>query len=284
MKRILVASDLSARSDRAVRRAVQLAGQTGASLTIVHVVDDELPDEIAQSAMAAAGDMLSAMVSRLDVPSGVEAAVKVVAGQAHLSIVDEAAAGDADLIVLGIHRNQRSRLPVIGSTMGRVARESAVPLLVAMRPAGDAYRRAVVGVDLSVFTEAAIAAAKFLVPDGEIELVHAYHVPFAGFLSHSVSAEELGRAYQQDLAELIGRQAKPVHRVAKVPKRGDSRIRTAPIEGEVRAVLRNRVNEIDADLLVLGSNGRSDLTRLWLGSVAEHFLVHPPCDVLVVKR
>jgi nucleotide-binding universal stress UspA family protein len=51
----------------------------------------------------------------------------------------------------------------------------------------------------------------------------------------------------------------------------------------VRAVLRNRVDEIDAELLVLGSNGRSDLTRIWLGSVAEHFLVHPPCDVLVVK-
>lgn len=284
MKRILVASDLSARSDRAVRRAIQLAGQHGALLTVVHVVDDELPDEIAQTAMAAADDMLSSMVSRLDVPTGVGVAVKVVAGQAHLSIVDEAAACDADLIVLGIHRNESSRLPVIGSTMGRVVRESSVPLLVARRPAGDPYRRAVVGVDLSVFTEAAIAAAKFLVPDGEIELVHAYHVPFSGFLSHSVSAEELRCEYQQDLAQLIGRQAKPVHRVAKVPKRGDSRIRTAPIEGEVRAVLRDRVNEIDAELLVLGSNGRSDLTRMWLGSVAEHFLVHPPCDVLVIKR
>jgi len=278
MKRILVASDLSARSDRAVRRAVRLAGQTGAALTLVHVVDDELPDEIAQSAMAAAGDMLSAMVSRLDVPAGVDVAVKVVAGQAHL-----AAASDADLIVLGIHRNESSRLPVIGSTMGRVIRESSVPLLVAMRPAGEFYRKAVVGVDLSVFSEAAIAAAKFLVPDGEIELVYAYHVPFSGFLSHSVSADDLRREYQQDLAELIGRQAKPIHRIAKSPCRGDSRIRAEPIEGEVRAVLRNRVDEIDAELLVLGSNGRSDLTRIWLGSVAEHFLVHPPCDVLVVK-
>jgi len=283
MKRILVASDLSARSDRAVRRAVRLAGQTGAALNLVHVVDDELPDEIAQSAMAAAGDMLSAMVSRLDVPAGVDVAVKVVAGQAHLSIVDEAAASDADLIVLGIHRNESSRLPVIGSTMGRVIRESSVPLLVAMRPAGDPYRKAVVGVDLSVFSEAAIAAAKFLVPDGEIELVYAYHVPFSGFLSHSVSADDLRREYQKDLAELIGRQAKPIHRIAKSPCRGDSRIRAEPIEGEVRAVLRNRVDEIDAELLVLGSNGRSDLTRIWLGSVAEHFLVHPPCDVLVVK-
>lgn len=282
MKRILVASDLSARADRAVQRAVQLAVQHRASLTLLHVVDDELPQEIAQSVKATARDKLSSIVSHLDRSTGLEVELEVAAGQAHSSIIDEASARQADLIVLGIHRNADDRFPVVGSTMGRVVRECAVPVLVAMRQADESYRKAIVGVDFSGFSELAIAAAAAFVPDGEIELVHAYHVPFSGFLSHSASARDFHDAYQQDLSELIRKPA-PGGRPTTAERRA-CRFRMSPVEGEVRTVLRDRVVDADADLLVLGSHGRSDLARVWLGSVAEHFLVHPPCDVLVVKR
>jgi nucleotide-binding universal stress UspA family protein len=40
MRRILVASDFSARSNRAARRATLLARTYGSSITVVHVVDD----------------------------------------------------------------------------------------------------------------------------------------------------------------------------------------------------------------------------------------------------
>ena len=39
-----------------------------------------------------------------------------------------------------------------------------------------------------------------------------------------------------------------------------------------------------ADLIVLGSHGRSGLSRLLLGSVAERVIGQAPCPVLVVKR
>jgi len=279
MKRILAASDLSARADRAVERAVQLAVQHGAALKLIHVVDDELPEEIAQTVKAKAGERLSSMVSGRDGSTGLEVEVK--AGQAHAAIVREAAAWQADLIVLGIHRNANASFPVVGTTMSRVVRECAVPVLVVMGQAADPYRKAIVGVDFSAFTEFALAAARTFVPDGEIELVHVYHVPFSGFLSHSDSADELKDAYRRDLSALIRKPAAGAR--SATPEHDACRFRARPVEGEVTGVLRDRVNDIDADLLVLGSHGRSDLVRLWLGSVAEHFLVHPPCDVLVVK-
>jgi nucleotide-binding universal stress UspA family protein len=279
LKRILAASDLSARADRAVERAVQLAAQHGASLKLIHVVDDELPEEITQAVKAKAGEQLSSMVSHLDCTAGLDVEVK--AGQAHASIVREAAAWGADLIVLGIHRNANASFPVVGTTMSRIVRECAVPVLVVMRQADVPYRKAIVAVDFSAFTEFALAAARTFVPDGEIELVHAYHVPFSGFLSQSVSADELRDAYREDLSNLIRKPAAGAR--SATSEHDASRFRASPVEGEATGVLRERVNDTDADLLVLGSHGRSDLARFWLGSVAEHFLVHPPCDVLVVK-
>ena len=38
-----------------------------------------------------------------------------------------------------------------------------------------------------------------------------------------------------------------------------------------------------ADLIVIGSHGRRGITRLLLGSVAEHVMRHAPCPVLVIK-
>ncbi|HVP94595.1 MAG TPA: universal stress protein [Methanoregulaceae archaeon] len=51
------------------------------------------------------------------------------------------------------------------------------------------------------------------------------------------------------------------------------------------------VNEItkfalsrDADLIVVGTQGKSGIERLFLGSVAEGVIRHAPCPVLVVKN
>src|SRR5207344_1571978 len=41
-------------------------------------------------------------------------------------------------------------------------------------------------------------------------------------------------------------------------------------------------DEVRADLLVLGSHGRSGVDRLLLGSVTEEVIRHAPCPVLVV--
>lgn len=42
--------------------------------------------------------------------------------------------------------------------------------------------------------------------------------------------------------------------------------------------------EEDADLVVVGSHGRTGLARLLMGSVASHVVSHAPCSVLVVKE
>ena len=48
MKRILVATDFSERSDRALRRATLLARQCGAALTIMHGLDDDRSPRIVE--------------------------------------------------------------------------------------------------------------------------------------------------------------------------------------------------------------------------------------------
>ena len=41
---------------------------------------------------------------------------------------------------------------------------------------------------------------------------------------------------------------------------------------------------IHADVIVVGTHGRDGVSRLLMGSVAEHVVRHAPCPVLVVRR
>lgn len=56
------------------------------------------------------------------------------------------------------------------------------------------------------------------------------------------------------------------------------------LPGEPRDALVEAAQTERADLIVLGSHGRSGLAKMMLGSVSSHVVTHAPCSVLVVKH
>lgn len=55
------------------------------------------------------------------------------------------------------------------------------------------------------------------------------------------------------------------------------------MRGDPRIVLEERARSEKADLVIVGSHGRSGIQKQFLGSVATHVVTHAPCPVLVVK-
>ena len=56
------------------------------------------------------------------------------------------------------------------------------------------------------------------------------------------------------------------------------------IEGDPREALLEAASKAGADLIVVGSHGRTGLEKLLMGSVASHIVAHASCSVLVVRR
>ncbi len=56
------------------------------------------------------------------------------------------------------------------------------------------------------------------------------------------------------------------------------------LEGDPRMALVDTAREERVDLVVVGSHGRTGISKLVLGSVASHVVTHAPCSVLVVKQ
>ncbi len=56
------------------------------------------------------------------------------------------------------------------------------------------------------------------------------------------------------------------------------------VEGDPRESVTQAARDERADLVVVGSRGRSGVSKLMLGSVSSHVVTHAPCSVLVVKQ
>jgi len=55
------------------------------------------------------------------------------------------------------------------------------------------------------------------------------------------------------------------------------------VHGDPRAVIVDLARAERADLIVVGSHGRTGLAKILIGSVASHIVAHAPCNVTVVK-
>lgn len=98
---------------------------------------------------------------------------------------------------------------------------------------------------------------------------------------------QMSPGYVPELAESRKEQRKEaeesVGRTANALRNAGLRAETRVGEGEPRSGVLDVAAEWHADLIVLGSHGRTGLRRLLLGSVAEAVARHAPCSVLIVR-
>lgn len=109
--------------------------------------------------------------------------------------------------------------------------------------------------------------------------VHVLHV---GLLSpwtnpRTLSPDQVQRLRQQ-AQEVLEPQVARLRELGVEPASAQVRMGRATDE-----ILRLR-DEVDADLIVIGSRGLNAFKRVLLGSDAEGVVRHAPCSVLVVRR
>ncbi len=263
---ILLASDFTARSDRPLDRALWLAGATKGTLVIAHILEKN------------DGNPNSATLERLrnELPQGaqdVELVVRV--GSAPKLLAQIAAERHSNLIVTGIARYNSIGDYVLGTAVDHIVRNASVPVLVVRCRAVAPYGHMVVATDLSECSRAALVSAAALFPQSVITLVHAFHVPYEGWLKSGDVKEDIRIEAQAGLdAFLAHEQVAPLK----------PRLKALIDEGDAVGVVLNQVKRTGADLLVLGTHGRSGFAHAAIGSQAAALLEAADLDVLMVRE
>ncbi|MFU8870020.1 universal stress protein [Natronococcus sp.] len=104
-------------------------------------------------------------------------------------------------------------------------------------------------------------------PDDEITVVHAVDDLEAGYAGEPSAADSEVFEDARRMAEERGR-----------------RLETRVLEGQAAEAILEHVAEADVDGIVMGSEGRSGVSRMLLGSVAEQVARQSPVPVTIVPN
>ncbi len=142
-----------------------------------------------------------------------------------------------------------------------------------------AFKKILCAVDFSAGSKQALATAVRLANESAAELVivHAWNVPplaFGGEVMFAPSlVQDVADAAAAGLADALGDAQRAGAKLAS------TRLMNGVPWSEIVELLEHQA----FDLAVIGTHGRTGLSRVLLGSVAEKIVRHAPCPVLTVR-
>lgn len=281
-RKILLATDLSCRSDRALDRAAMLARQWRAKLIVAHVIESQpiggdpgwrrpgwlRPDDPVAAMRRRIWDDLAGDAEQLE---GVD--VRVATGRTADELIGIAEREGCDLIVTGVARNELLGRMIVGNTANQLVRKSRVPVLVVRERVKRPYATIAIPTDFSETSAQALLTATGLFPDAVTRLVHGHDMPRVPFAEGN-GREDFSVMERERRAEFLD------------PLPIDPAVRDAiPLviqHGDPERVVVEYVRDHRIDLTVVGSHGRGALFDILIGSMTSRLLENVDGDTLIV--
>lgn len=280
-KKILLATDLSGRGDRALDRAAQLAALWDAELLVVHALEGEgfappeyqglpswrrPPESLAMVEAQVRDDLRGA---------GVRLSVHVEEGEAIRVIQDAIEREKCELAVLGLGRHRPFGWPPVGKTIDGLFRSSPVSVLVVKRRPQGPYAHVLVGTDFSDEARLGLEVAAELFPDALFALMHAFEMPYRALLMDSQLSRDFGEMERETISSFVSE--------AHLADGLRARLLTLIEHGPPELMLSTYVMEQKADLTVIGAYERSRLFHSLIGGKGPRIVEAVPSDILVVR-
>jgi len=287
LQTILVGIDFSECSRRALEQAVRLARWNNARLSIIHVQDFselelsgvEFPpplDELRRRHREQSIARLAEWAKQADAPASTSR--EVMNGVPLEVLLQESRSRGADLLVLG--ETGGSLLPHgTGTLATKCLRKAATKVMLVHARQVRPFRRVLACVDFSETSCAAVAQAVRVADQEQAEL-HLLHVFRAEWniwsLQHPLPAlSDFEKNYRAILKNNL-------RQFAAVPPGINTTYTVTPAESH-GAGIAEYARRVEADLVVLGTKGRTSLRYVLLGSTVERLLREIPCSALVVR-
>ena len=286
--KILVPTDFSEQSKSALSEAVEWAKLTDGEIQLVHVVgvsywpriqDSAFPEfeDLSDTLRCDARERLEALRSSA-IGSRVSSKTLVLEGTPHDEIARYAHEAGIDLMVIATHGHSGLKRFLLGSTTERIVRSSPCSVLVVRGSARRGISRLHTILVATDFSDDSLQAVKRAVElaahrDAEVLLLHVFREaddPTAEVVPPHLW-QTMRRRSEQWLEKLRDGAGNAI------------RSRVLVTEGVPSATIADAAAENHADLIVIGSHGRSAIRHSGLGTTAERVVRVAPCSVFVER-
>lgn len=291
--RVLLATDGSEAAERAIELAGAISWPEGTQFRLVMAVEpiehnlsaawvlpaennsDRRTKELEDAAQAVLGHAARELAT-----TGMEISQRVMRGRPATKIVENAHHFAANLVIVGSRGHGTIASMVLGSVSAEVVDHAPCPVLVAR---DTRLTRAVLGYDGSTFAH---SAEEFVArwPIFQKVAIEVVSVIDLGTTWTAGLALSLYNPPPEVIAETVDAIQSDAAAAARRLKESGLRVSARVVHGKAAAELIRVAGNDQADLIVVGTHGRTGLARLVLGSVARNVMLHAPCSVLVVRE
>ncbi len=293
--RVLCPIDFSDASTHALEHAIALARWYGSHISAIHVEQPphvvfeppilfaergglkELSTDVEQ--LQNRLNNLMGAVSDAHVPWD----ARILEGAPADQIVEYARTHRASLIVLGTHGRAGFEHLVLGSVAEKVLRHAGCPVLT-VPPRAQAtstlpYGRVLCAVDFSEPSIQALHVALSLAEEADAELTALHVVDWRDdetFLGQPFDGPDVREEFEARLKQRLEAFIPDEARVWSRPA-------TKVIEGKAADQIVRVASDVNADLIVIGVQGRSALGMTLFGSTTNHVVRAASCPVLTIR-
>lgn len=286
LSNLLVASDFSKHADWALQRAIGLAKLNKAHIHFLHVLAPSLSSitqsseaELQPNHFAEKKEIEEKILKKLKGNNHkLFANASVVLGRAADEIVRYADENHCELIIVGAHGSYYINDYVLGTTSGSIIRQSHVPVLLIKKEPDFAYDRILITTDLSEASKEIVQFTFKRFPNATFQLLHIVDIYYRQFFNPTEVNEEFvdtKHPKTKDILEKLDDFLRQCH----VDK---SKFEKKIIGGYYADAIVEQANRWKADLLAFGTQGKSRLHYLLMGSVAKRILHLSSGDMLAV--
>jgi nucleotide-binding universal stress UspA family protein len=267
-KKILVAVDGSESSMHALRESFKLAAKEQSWITVVSVAPpyggDLATVVIGNIQKAIKEPFEKALMEAKKIAEAHRVLIKTVYtdGEPYEGIVDVAAAEHCDLIVMGRKGLSRIERILMGSVTSRVIGHTLCRILVVPKDAELTFEKILIATDGSMHSEFASNEA----------------ISIAKRSSSTLIVLSVARKYENLPAARVN-----VDMVKEIAEKEGLKVETVTLKGVPHEVIVKTSAQKNVGLIVIGSHGRTGITKLLMGSVTERVIGHAENPVLVWK-
>lgn len=292
IKNITVATDFSDNSHCAIVRAVEIAKETRAKLTIVHVVQDEvldtiaqfiIPKEVLQTPKEYATTLIQEMIYKLlRHKIKIEYAV-IPQGKPALKLLHYIKKNKTDLLVIGAHGRYSVRDTFVGTTAEYLAERSECPVLIIKSSTTKPYKKILASVDFSPVSKRALIYAAQLFPASKISIVHVGDHEFEHLLTEEEDKGDIRKSKIAKIRKAIMLQTE--NEMKNFLSKARAAVGTPSykiIFGYPAATILNEATRQNSSLIVMGTQGHGKAYYNYIGSVANWVLSEADQDILLV--
>lgn len=285
-KTFLVGIDLHEGSAGALQSALRIGAPFNTTIHALYVIEDLLVHDLQAELKQMKVDLLDSLKADAqsawkqftqNMPEAQAVSFDVQIAHPAAALTREAGRLRADLLLLGTQKPGR-----VGATVLEMAclRKSPCNVLITRQVNPKPFTNIVACVDFSDHSRHVLELANKVasMEKAKLTALHVFQGPWHK-LHYRAPTPEASPKFEQEYVEMLNRRLQEFAKKADVAPE-NVLLTEHPHDGD--GIIRE-VRRLGADLVVVGSFGRSRLADMLLGRTAEHVLRNTSCSVMVIK-